>query len=131
MAEAQQITQNVVEGLSSLLQKVLGAGLVLNGGLKIDQLTVTTTDKAKELGLLPYSSQQEQKQSSSQSQQSEESQEKSSESSNGQKQQQEAKGQVTRQEFDSLMEEIKYMRSLLQNPDQDSSKQKSKPQGKQ
>lgn len=134
MAESEKITQNVVEGLSSLLQKILSSGLVLNGGLKINQLSVTTVDKAKEMGLVSQGSQADDQSSqeqddTSQEKESKEGSEKKSES--GQEQQQNAQGQVSREEFENLMEEIKYMRTLLQDSDGSSSGQKGKSQGKQ
>jgi hypothetical protein len=122
--------QQMVEGLTTLLQKILGSGLVLNGGLKIDKLTVTTVDKAKELGLDSQESQSDQQQSSQEEASSQE-QEDAKDTNDNQEEQQESKGQVTREEFDSLMEEIKYMRSLLQNADQETSGQKGKSQAKQ
>lgn len=134
MAEPEKITQNVVEGLSSLLQKILSSGLVLNGGLKINQLSVTTVDKAKEMGLVSQGSQADDQSSqeqddTSQEKESKEGSEKKSKS--GQEQQQNAQGQVSREEFENLMEEIKYMRTLLQDSDGSSSGQKGKSQGKQ
>lgn len=134
MAEQSQLTQNLTEGLSSLLQKVLGSGLVLNGGLKIDQLSVTTVDKAKEMGLISSGSQSEQHSPQKQNQSSQDDASKEgSQNENGenQKQQQNTQGQVTREEFENLMEEIKYMRSLLQNSGDESSAQKGKSQAKQ
>lgn len=119
--------QNMLQAVNTIIQQVLGSGLVLNGQVGIQGLTITSVDTARELGIVPQSGQgsKQRGESSSSSGSSRQQQENSS----GQEQQSRQGGsdgsQVSRDEFDELREEIRYMRQLM-----DSSQESPSPRGR-
>jgi hypothetical protein len=131
--------QNIVSSIGSILEKVLGSGLVLNGQIGINGLTVTSVDKAKELGIVPQQSQQSQQgsqsgskesgqQESSDDQKGQQSGQKQSQGNQNSQDQQSQSGdqKISREEFDNMKEELSYMRKLMEQAQQQNSQEQQR-----
>jgi hypothetical protein len=118
--------QNMTQNVASIIEQIVGSGLVLNGQIGINGLTVTSVDKAKELGIVKQQSQQSGQ--SSQGGQSNQQQEEQKESSGKQNKQQsnDQQQQLSREDYESLREEIGYLRKLLESTQQNQSESKGR-----
>lgn len=118
--------QNVMQQITKVIEQILGAGLVVNGQVNISGLTVSSVEKARELGIVPQQSQQQSGQKGGQSQGQQGGQGKSSGQQGGQGQQQQSGGQISREEFNSLKEELGNMRKLMESPQQEAAPQRGR-----
>lgn len=119
--------QNMSGNIMQILEKILGTGLVINGEVKIDKLTLTSVDKAKSLGLVPGEGQPSQEPGQSEKESPEQEQQNNSEQKQSQS---EEKGSPSRAEFDSIWEELAYLRKLMESSTNGPVPTKGKNQGK-
>ncbi len=90
-AQGKDTITKVTQNIATLLERVLSEGLTVNGLIGIQGLTITSVDKAKELGILPAGSQGNQVM--------------------GQKGGQ--AGQGSKEEIDSLRQEVEQLKNML------------------
>lgn len=116
--------QSVVEAVGTIIEKVIGSGIAINGQVGVKGLTITSVDTAKSMGILKESGEEEEKPQGQQS-----SGQQSSKRQRGQDQSQ-SSGPVSREEFDSLWEEISYLRKMMETSQQDQPSQRSRGQSR-
>lgn len=108
--------QTIPQMISAILQQILGSGLAINGDVGIKGLTITSIDKARSLGIIAS---QSQGQNESQQQSDQSSQQQGQSQDDQQPQQRQSGSQVSREEFNNMIEELRYVRKLMEASQQE------------